>query len=92
MRFFSSVLLLAATAGSLVAAVDHCPPKFCEVGETCNTDPDGPHCCSKDAAQVLQCKGTKWEVRNACDPAHFCTCTNSSDLICKKQRVFQFAA
>ncbi|KAK7964314.1 hypothetical protein PG996_007997 [Apiospora saccharicola] len=46
MRFFNTVLLLATT--SLVSAGDVCPGTYCSVGEHCEYQVDGPHCCGDD--------------------------------------------
>lgn len=46
MRFFNTVLLLATT--SLVYAGDVCPGTYCSVGEHCEYQVDGPHCCGAD--------------------------------------------
>ncbi|KAK8112610.1 hypothetical protein PG984_013136 [Apiospora sp. TS-2023a] len=84
MRFFNAVLLLAMTSGSLVSAGDICPGTYCTVGERCEYDPNGPHCCgANNNRNVLQCENGVWQIRNVCSSNQFCTCTGRHDLICR---------
>ncbi|KAK8017418.1 hypothetical protein PG993_013744 [Apiospora rasikravindrae] len=86
MRFFTTLLLLATTSGSLVSAADVCPGTYCSIGGRCEYNVNGPHCCDGgDSRKVLQCNNGKWELRNTCKENEFCTCTGSKDLVCRKR-------
>ncbi|KAI1116057.1 hypothetical protein F5Y14DRAFT_409103 [Nemania sp. NC0429] len=94
MRFFNTVLLFATASVRLVSAGDVCPGTYCAPGSRCDYDPNGPHCCSaSNTRDVLQCEGGVWVFRNACSDNQFCTCTGSSDLVCRNRskKVVPFA-
>ncbi|KAK8017424.1 hypothetical protein PG993_013750 [Apiospora rasikravindrae] len=86
MRFSTTFLLLAASAGTLVSAgIDFCHPTYCKLGDSCHEDIEGAHCCDGlEIRDVLQCQDGKWQIRNACEnPDDRCACTSDNDIICE---------